>query len=161
MMHLMKNKKGFTLVEIIIAIGLIAIFSSVILQLFVTSRTLHQKARDLDKSIILATNIVETFKSGTKASDIKTNKLLEYSAMAEDGKEITIYMHYDENWNLIKDGSSTPQFIVKTVIKPAAETGNIYDIDVNISRATPYPMDAKPKKEIYDIRSTRYFSESQ
>jgi prepilin-type N-terminal cleavage/methylation domain-containing protein len=72
MKNRIRTRKGFTLAEMIISIGVVAIFSVIILQLFITAKNLNTSSRDLDRASSAAVNIAEMFKSSASASEFIT-----------------------------------------------------------------------------------------
>jgi prepilin-type N-terminal cleavage/methylation domain-containing protein len=56
----MKNKKGFTLVEVIISIAALGIICAVLLRLFVVAGSTNSKAGDMQSAEIAVTSAVET-----------------------------------------------------------------------------------------------------
>jgi prepilin-type N-terminal cleavage/methylation domain-containing protein len=159
-----KNNKGFTLVEVIIAIGVIAIASVIILQLFITAKNLNQKSSDLDKSILASTSIVELIKSGEAPGDIKANPSIEHALIDESNDIININMYYDDNWNLIESKDTNLFYTLTAVISPASsinskgiKTSMAYAIEVHVFKAKPYPLEKSFNKEIYSLETIRYF----
>lgn len=59
----MNNDKGFTLVEVIAAMAVVAIVSTSIFQMFVTSTYLNKDAQVMDVANIVTVQLAETFKS--------------------------------------------------------------------------------------------------
>lgn len=56
----MKNKKGFTLVEVIISIAALGIICAVLLRLFVVAGNTNNKAGDMQGAGLCAASVVET-----------------------------------------------------------------------------------------------------
>jgi prepilin-type N-terminal cleavage/methylation domain-containing protein len=56
----MSNKKGFTLVEVIISIAALGLICAVLLRLFVIAGTTNSKAGDMQSAGLVATSVVET-----------------------------------------------------------------------------------------------------
>ncbi|MDF2533609.1 MAG: hypothetical protein K0Q65_3190 [Clostridia bacterium] len=163
-MQKIKNNRGFTLVEVIIAIGVIAIASVIILQLFITAKNLNQKSEDLDKSILASTSIVELIKSGKAPGDIKANPSIEYALIDESNDIISINMYYDNKWNLIESKDTNLCYTLTAVIAPAAsintkdnKASRAYAIEVHVVKAKPYPLEKSFNKEIYSLETIRYF----
>jgi prepilin-type N-terminal cleavage/methylation domain-containing protein len=159
-----KNNRGFTLVEVIIAIGIMAIASVVILQLFITAKNINQKANDLDKSILASTSIIELFKSGETPDDIKTDPYIEHAKIDESNDIININIYYDDNWNLLESKDGNLYFTLTAVITPISsidlisnKTSKYYKIEVHVVKAKPYPLEKNFEKEIYSVETIRYF----
>lgn len=67
MTNKIKGNKGFTLVEIIVALAILALLSGTLLQVFVLSSDMNSRADDLDRANVVATSMAEEFKSGANA----------------------------------------------------------------------------------------------
>ncbi|MDR1560223.1 MAG: type II secretion system GspH family protein, partial [Clostridiales bacterium] len=59
----MRNESGFSLLEIVISTAVLAILSGFILQMFIASIRLNQRAYDLDMSSNVAAEALETLKA--------------------------------------------------------------------------------------------------
>ena len=60
----MNNDKGFTLLEVIAALAVVAIVSTSLFQMFVTSSYINKDARVMDVANVVAVKQAETFKAG-------------------------------------------------------------------------------------------------
>lgn len=61
------------MLELIIIIGIFAMSSIFILQMFLTANTIEQKAKDKSKGILVAENITETIKAGSNFQETVKN----------------------------------------------------------------------------------------
>ena len=59
----MRNKKGFTLLEVIISVAVISIISVYILQMFVAANRVNKKAYETDQANMLCMGALENFKA--------------------------------------------------------------------------------------------------
>jgi len=82
----MIKKRGFTLVEIIFSIAFLSIVSVVILQLFITSDELAQRAQIKNFATLYASNAIELAKAQANANELPK------SAQAE------IEQYFDSYW---------------------------------------------------------------
>lgn len=110
------------MLEIIITIGIFAVVSVFILELFLSANTLQSRAKDKSKAIVLAESIAETVKSSTtfeeavKELDLEQTvggvtwqkdgshqvNLMDTSETNED--TLIVYTgHFDENWKAVKN----------------------------------------------------------
>ncbi|MDR3239371.1 MAG: prepilin-type N-terminal cleavage/methylation domain-containing protein [Clostridiales bacterium] len=93
------NQKGFSLLEVIISIATIAVISGFILQMFIVSARLNQRARDLDMGASLAVNAVETVKKASRLQDIEADSFFEGALTRMPRKEaLEIVGCYDARW---------------------------------------------------------------
>lgn len=66
----MKRRRGLSLVELILAIAIFAVLSTVVIRLFLMGRGFNERARALDHSVAITTRIMETIqRDGTPFSD--------------------------------------------------------------------------------------------
>lgn len=63
----MRNRKGFTLMEVVVGMAIVAIVSIPLLQMFVTSTKVGRHSYDTDKANAVALQTVEQIKSGNYA----------------------------------------------------------------------------------------------
>lgn len=91
----MRNRNGFTLLEVLTAIAIIAIISGPLLYMFVTSTKVGRHSYDSDKANAMAVQAVEQIKGAPGNRD-------EFQPDPITGIPIkTIY--YDINWNVVAD----------------------------------------------------------
>ena len=65
----MKNKKGFTLVEVVISIAALGIICAVLLRLFVVAGNTNNKAADAQSAQLAATSAMETLAGANTLSE--------------------------------------------------------------------------------------------
>ncbi len=82
-----RKQDGYALVEIIMAIGILAIVGLYVVEMFVLAATTQSKARDLDSACLLAQTTVEDARSGDVFLGEKyySDKWLEIPDRRDDG----------------------------------------------------------------------------
>lgn len=82
-----KNQDGYALVEIIMAIGILAVVGLYVIEMFVLAGTMQSKAQDLDSACLLAQTAVEDARAGDAFIGDKhyNDKWVEVSDRREDG----------------------------------------------------------------------------
>lgn len=113
-MNFNKNK-GFTLYEVIIAIGLLSICSITILQFFIFSNEVNSKARNIDLSNNIVTNYIEEARNLTNSRDLfgLESPYIEEDSDDNNKNELSILEYYDRDFNLLpSDYDSQNQIIV-------------------------------------------------
>ena len=135
-----KSNRGFTLIEIIIAIGIIAIISVFVLQVFITAKTLNQKANDLDNSVFISSNLIELFRSGNSEEDF--------------------ILYYDSDWKIINEKSKNSQadFIISGTITHASD---LYSLKLKTTKLKPYTLSKKNNILLYTVESSKLFNEKR
>lgn len=105
----LKDKKGFTLVEVIISIAVLSIASVFILQMFVTSAQLNANARDIDKVNMWTSTLMETFHMTADPMAFDQADVFTSPEVTRIGEELTITCFFDKNWQPIA-GSEGAEF---------------------------------------------------
>ena len=161
------NKKGFSLIEVVVAIGMIAVISGFILQLFITAKSINQKSNDLNESILLSTNIIEIFKSGDTPADLLKHPMAQYALTSGEGDAFSFTMYYDNQWNLLKNQHAETAFNLKAEVMPIEIeatsvqpqlASKVYTIKISITKNQAYASDKQSNKELYSIEAAKYFS---
>lgn len=103
--NLNKKRSGLMLYEIVISIFVMVIFSGFIMQFFLYANILNSKASDIDNSTIILTNAMELSKNFPSLSQYYKDEFFDGASIdtSTNGKEITLYKYYDNNWSTIYD----------------------------------------------------------
>lgn len=91
------NQDGFTLIEIIMSIVILAIVSGIVIQLFMVSKDLGNDAKVIDLATINAANAIEIVKSLDNPADVNNHEFFSQSNHAVDEY---LVMYYDENFDI-------------------------------------------------------------
>ena len=129
-----KNKhgrQGFTLAELIMAIALLAVFSTIIVQVFAQAQTMTKKTETLDLAVNCASDLADQWKSADAAglpeiSDLRQNR--------ENGRSAVIFLNrffepclpYDAVWqaDLVIHADEVTDFWLLTIdIRPPSPEG--------------------------------------
>lgn len=113
----MKNKtsNGFTLVEIIFSIAFLSIVSVVILQLFLTSDNLSQKAQTQNLATLYAANAIESAKATLVAQT-----------------DVTQIKYYDTLWQEVP-AQSNAQYTVTLLVSPDQKLKQLLHLNVKVT----------------------------
>lgn len=151
------NRKGFTLVELIISVGTLAIAGTIMIQLFMSAKDMALRSEELDKSVFLANRIVESIKAEKWDSapliDMYTQFALRYD------NEIEKIGFYDENWVSVQEDSGDKSFEVKLTFKsedPAEPGKSLYDLNIEVIRLEPY-FNGNDEKPVLHSLSTMVY----
>lgn len=109
---MMKNKSGFTLIEIIFSVAFLSIVCLVMISLLFKSYDLEKKIDVQDVASIKASNVIEAIKSGK--TEIKEEQMV----------------YYDEWFS--ETSKSEAVYILTARMKKNGSFGLLYDIFVNI-----------------------------
>lgn len=93
------GKKGFTLIELMIALAIIALISGSMFTMFTTSSKLNRRAKEIDKANLLAVSEAEKIKKNPKDFVSKVNAVTEDAGNNSTITTATLEKYYDYNWN--------------------------------------------------------------
>lgn len=133
----MKNKKGFTLVEVIVSIAALGIICAVLLRLFVLAGNTSSKAGNMQGAEIAVTSAVETL----AGADTLKDGLLALGIDCPDNVTSETYSFPSEGYDLSVD-----------VQKSGDYPGTLYDIAVKASSGGSVVAEAETAKYYYKER---------
>ncbi len=112
----MRNKKGFTLVEIIVSIAALALASGFILQLFLLSSEMNRKAEAGNEALMISKSIISVFKSTEDPDELIEGGLFgagdpEYL----DNGCFRFTSNYDQDWN--KTGKASDGYKLEVLLQ--------------------------------------------
>jgi prepilin-type N-terminal cleavage/methylation domain-containing protein len=95
----MASEDGFTLLEIILSIGILALISGFILEMFIVSANVNKKAKDMDMALNYSMNSIEVFKKLEKFEDFIRDPFYASCSVEQlPGGELLITKYFDESW---------------------------------------------------------------
>ncbi|MCX7772352.1 MAG: prepilin-type N-terminal cleavage/methylation domain-containing protein [Clostridia bacterium] len=131
-------KNGFTLVELLISLVVLAILAVGVLRLFMSAQVQHLKASDLDHAVLESTTFAEEVRHLRNAP--------------EEERRIVIY--FDKQWGRRKEKSEdTPYVLYADIIPVPQSDGGLMALHVRVTRLTGYPFEKKGEAEIYKLSS--------
>lgn len=125
---------GFTLIEIMISILVLAVIAVGILRLYVAAQVNHQKAVDLDYAVL------------------KSNALLEELRGLESLSESKFTIYYNKSWSLQSENNQS-QYAIYGDIKALPDNKRLFTIELRVLRLLPYPLEKVSEKEVYKLSS--------
>jgi len=146
-----KRAKGISLVELILSIAVLSFLSVYVIQMFITSKTLNQKAYDLDRSVAISETIFELVKSDKTLMALRSSSGFKHATFidAEDGT--TAIAYFDDKWKPVKSVDES----VYSVMFSAEEIPSL-----NYERVDYKVVVEKNDREvehIYEIDMQRYY----
>ncbi|WP_425805714.1 prepilin-type N-terminal cleavage/methylation domain-containing protein [Desulfitobacterium sp. Sab5] len=160
------DNRGFTLVETIAALAIVAIVSSVIFQMFVLSGTFNQKAKEMDIANVIAVNQAEAFKNDPDIDPMKYNTSTYYNRAGVKLADSTgAAFRVDSNLTSIPSGGSGNVYLPDsaTSLDLAAYTddsGAVTDCDVQISEIEEQANDGSSSQQIKYIIKAKAHDET-
>lgn len=147
------NKKGFTLVELVVAIAALALCSGILLTMFITSDDLASDASLYDDSVIWSSNIAEVFRESTDLDIFIKNAHLSNRYLDNDTSQYKWTLYLDDNW-YEKDNIEKASIEVDLEIILDSEylSGELYKIKINI-----YELRDNEKTAILELIGKKYY----
>ncbi len=130
-----QQNSGFTLIELIVALAILAFLAVGVLRLFVVSVANHEKAVDLDHAVMRSSTVIE-----------KTRLREDIPA---EGTHFTLF--FDDDWNEVLHQKVPEKYAIYVDIVPLSEAkgSNLLDMHVKVVRLTPYPLEKEEQPVIY------------
>jgi prepilin-type N-terminal cleavage/methylation domain-containing protein len=144
------NKKGFTLVELVVAIAALAICSGFILSMYFTSDELSDDAGLYDEAMNQVSYIAETFKASTDPQNFAQNFHLD----AEEGAASfnwTIY--YNKDW-YTEESLDNAYVVLFIELEPEAkyDSGTLYSLRLDF-----FKVSGEEQENLISITSKKYY----
>ena len=133
------NKKGFTLVELIVAIAALALCSGFILSMYFKSDELSDEANLYDEAVNQISFIAETFKASDNPANFADNFHLE---TVEDAQTHNWEIYYNEDW-YAQDSMEGAYVMLKIELTPEKEydSGKLYSLKLEFYKLVDESMD--------------------
>ena len=145
------NKKGFTLVELVVAIAALALCSGFILSMYFKSDELSDDADMYDEAMNQISYISETFKGSTSPENFAQNFHLE---MKDGVQEQNWAIYYNENW-YTEDSADKAYVILYISLAPDKEydSGILYSLALDFYKRSSSDMQEK----VISLVSKKYY----
>lgn len=151
-MRMLKDRQGFTLTEMLIAVAVLSLLGLTVIQVFITSSSLNHKAADIDRAVALSQAVVESMK-GLPCDSPLDNQTLgrlfpgAVTAIDTDGLRGTLEQRYTADWEPVSSGSAGGGFILRAEMRAgSSENGGLTLMTLRVSRTERYfhQQDATP-----------------
>lgn len=97
------NKKGFTLIEIIFAIAVLSVISSIILKMYVAGFSIENRVDTMEIATLEAVNALEDYKNGAYETKVYYDDLWQAQSHKEDAAfERILYVKTDSKDQRLK-----------------------------------------------------------
>ena len=141
------------MIELILVIGIFAVISVFLVQMFMGTSRLQDKANDISRALIQAQTIAEQIKNS--ASIGETAKLLEMDNF--DNSSLHYCIYYDSNWNQTKSPSTNIILITSSVDK--MENGRLVSAIIK-AYACRDVESTKEKEALVELTASKWVSAS-
>lgn len=162
--NLNKSQAGFSLIEIIMSIGILAIVSIFIMQMYIKATSLKEMAFDKDYALSTAQTVLEVYKSRGPEREIwiNTEAILNETAVInqlDDPNSYTVEYYYDRNWQPAKD-KQDKGYTLRLIIENQTDSvlpGSLTRADVSVIRQHPYLLSYEDNMVLCNLQSSTYF----
>jgi hypothetical protein len=151
------NRLGFTLAELIISVGTLAIVGILTIQFFLSAKDINLRSSELDHSVYLTNTIIESIKADLwdryplDAIDANTVKTENHSF---EGK-----IFFDKEWKVINASNSMALFEASILLSGqpnALGDRTLYDVVLEIKRIKPYFRGKESQPVLYATATKIY-----
>lgn len=163
------------MIELVVMIGIFAIISIFLLEMFLAANALQCKAKDEGKAIMLAESIAETVKSAESfESAVETAGLIETSCVLKEnedgtyqisqlgekdasGEKTEMYMlHYNEDWELTEDEDTYSLMVLPFTDEEQGQSVENYEIYIYRLKGYASITQQKQNEELYHLHFVKY-----
>lgn len=145
-----KNKNGFTLVEMIVAIAALSLICALVLKMFLLSGDLNVRAETKQQAVLTASNIIESIKSIESIEELDKMDFLVKGSDPDNRKDLKYIMYLDEEWE--PNDLGFENYIVEIFLEEdediSFETGEYYLIRLEIKDSD---------KLLFELNGGKYF----
>ena len=134
-----EKKRGFTIVELIISVGTLAIAGTIMIQLFMGAKDIALRAEELDRSVFLSTRIIESIKSEQWDEEPLNKMYSEYAVIY--GNKLKKTGYYNQEWEEVEEDSEDILFVSTLSMESediVEEDKSLYELKFQIRRLKPY-----------------------
>jgi type II secretory pathway pseudopilin PulG len=159
--NLIKNKRGFTLAELILSIGMISITGIVAINLFLTSDTLNKKANDIDKCVFTSSGIIESIKTGYSPEDLTMHDFMKNAIFETSISDVKARLYFNSDWEPLSENTEDTMYIIETVISPVKSNiiSDTWAVKVTCTRQKKYYPVSDGSIVIFELETSVYFSQ--
>lgn len=142
---------GFTLIEMIISVALLAVAGVAVASLFLNAQVNNMKAADLDHSTSLCSSFIEEIKAAPEAwikgeSGVKGVKPVKFNPGS-------YAVYYDDSWQIITDDAlpAGTMYMIRIDLYGIPEKPGLYSVETRAVRLKPYPLSGEGNAEILKL----------
>lgn len=153
----LKNRHGFTLVELIISVGTLALIGILTIQFFMSAKDISRRTEELDHSVYLSNCIIEAAKAGLW-EEMPLSQLKKATDQENKGL-ISLKAFYDKNWTPVDHDSQSALFEVDLNMDGQAGfagDSTLYEISLQVRRLKPYYRGKDPEPLLHSLDTEIY-----
>ncbi len=154
---ILNKRNAFTLIEIIISIGIVSFLSVYLLQIFITAKNLNEVTYDLDNAVIVSKSVMESLSTGEKIGPDSDDIILKNARKLSD--ELIYTVKLGDDFQPVDSDFVDSSYIMNITLDlvDSSELSNmgLYNISVDIQREKPYFLKSSQNKEIYALNASK------
>ena len=156
---ILRDKRGFTLVEIIVSIGILAVVSLFVLEMFLRSMNTEKRASDYDNASSYCQTVLEYYKTyGTCDPAVSDLDICgNWSFSDEEDGSFVMYMHFDKNWKPVPAYDYEGYTVTALADAPGEENRGIQTVSAEAVRHKPMVMEDKAEEILMRVSASKYF----
>ena len=135
------SKKGFTLVELIIAVASLSLICALVLKIFVLSGELNDRAETKQQVVMTASNIIEVIKSADSIEELDKKDFFIKRTGPDNEEKLEYMLCLDEE-------NRSVEISLEKDITVSSESGDYYIIRVEV-----YDLD----EMLFELNGGKYF----
>lgn len=155
-----RNQKGFTLIEMLIAVAVLSLLGLVVIQVFITASSLNHKAADVDRAVAVSAAVVEQLK-GLPAGAVLDSQTIgglfpeAVVSISTDGLEGTLSQLYSPEWEPMSMAAAQPAgFVLEAGFKAgSAKVGDVTLLTVKVTKQSRYFHRLDPQPVLFDLEA--------
>lgn len=148
------NRKGFTLIEVIISVAVLSVLSVYLVQLFIHAHNLNTKAYELDQTVVMTQNILELVQQ-QETPLIKGNELYPLN-WKKVGADYDAILHFDNDFKVTDKSQSPYELVIKAKeLKRGVSHKALYQFYFEMHRQAALPMEKSSDLQIYKMSSIK------
>lgn len=151
------NRLGFTLAELIISVGTLAIVGILTIQFFLSAKDINLRSSDLDHSVYLANTITESIKADLW--DRYPLDAIDSSTIKTDNHLFEGKIFFDKEWKVVNSAHSMALFEASVLFNGQPNKlgdRTLYDITLEIKRIKPYFRGKESQPVLYATATKIY-----
>lgn len=155
------KEKGFTLIEMIVAVALLAVAGTAVASLFMNAQVNNMKARDLDQSTARCSAWIEQIKASPEVW-INGEPSSQDSLLIKNGQGSYIAF-YDKEWQPIldeKEISAGAEYTITIDLYEMPDNAGLWTLEARAVKIKPYFLRNEANTEILKLSTmAEYFME--
>ena len=146
-----RRQNGVSLVELILSIAILAFIGVYVIQMFLLSQQLNRQAKDLDKGVLIGTQLFELVEQDQSLTSLRNAQIMKFAKTTSEGDGVKMDVYFDDEWGVIPDPLSTGYVLAFEALKVQTLTNVSNFYKVTIERHEDDKVE-----QVYEIEMQKY-----